>query len=79
MSKLTKALAWVFAAGSVAFFGGMVLLMPIMMAAFILPVWWQYVFMAVAVPTIVALPIWLVAGSILALRSALGEQPEVKS
>lgn len=77
MKALAKAIAVIFAIASAVFFGGMILLMPVMAVANIMPVWWQWVFLAVATPTIGALPIWVIAGVVATVlrRLALSSQP----
>lgn len=71
--KLTKVLAWICGVSAAVFFGGTVLAIPVMAVSFVAPDWWQYVFLAVAVPTLASAPILIVSATLAALTQTDGE------
>jgi len=66
-----QAVTFVFQASAITFFGGMMLSVGAMVLAQIMPLWWQHVFMFLAVPTIISLPLCFITGiaAVLATRT----------
>lgn len=69
-----KALVFVFQSSAVVFFGGFALTLVAMGLAYVMPIWWQHVFMFLAIPTLVSLPICFATGIAAAIRNRTATQ-----
>lgn len=69
---MSDKLAALFAWSSRLYWIGIALMVPMSLAAYAMPPWYAHVWAAVAIPTLVLLPIWLISG---ALAVWLKEKP----